>query len=110
MKLLLAVVALVALIHQCRSLHCYFCTNDYNQPYPYDPNCGDPDYANPNFIQNFRDPTVGNCYTELDGNGIVMRNAASGHLDGECDLIEKYTQCFCKGDVCNTSLCEICDP
>ncbi|CAL4188342.1 unnamed protein product [Meganyctiphanes norvegica] len=112
MKLLLAVVVLVALMGQGKSLQCYYCTNNpISVGIPQDPNCGNTDYSteDPSFIEEWSG--FDGCLTRVYSDGKVERDGAFGNFDdGECDVgMFESTECFCHGDLCNIDLCEGCD-
>ncbi|CAL4179268.1 unnamed protein product [Meganyctiphanes norvegica] len=108
MKFLLATVALVALIHQGTSISCYECDNTPGTPDQYDDNCGNPDYANPDFIIEFGDAKC--CTLIVWGNGDVVRSATNDcEGDGQCNIYGTMTVCNCTGDLCNNDLCETYD-
>ncbi|CAL4095500.1 unnamed protein product [Meganyctiphanes norvegica] len=104
----MAAVSLAALIHQGRSIQCYHCSNDFSIPRPYDPTCANPEYSNPDFIQEL--PDSDGCRTYVYVDGTVERGSSTGHDTSFCRVYLQHTYCFCAGDLCNNALCEDCDP
>ncbi|CAL4096471.1 unnamed protein product [Meganyctiphanes norvegica] len=88
---------------------CYDCSDNPNNFFPYDPDCGKYDYNNLNFsVTGERE----NCLITIDYHGSINRGGTSGteHEDGDCDYDgSSSTTCWCKGDYCNTdSYCSQC--
>ncbi|CAL4097055.1 unnamed protein product [Meganyctiphanes norvegica] len=90
------------------TLTCYECTDNPTDNYPYDPDCADYSYNVRTETWNVYDA----CYIRIYDDGYLERGiAGSGHEDGDCRYGRgaDYTQCCCKGELCNTeSFCSQC--
>ncbi|CAL4066510.1 unnamed protein product [Meganyctiphanes norvegica] len=102
-------VAVLSGIQVTYALTCYHCTDkpggdDYR---PYDADCGRYDYHGASTEQD-SDAT---CYIALMDDGFIQRSiyADNYYDDGDCRFGAYYTECFCKGELCNTnSFCAQC--
>ncbi|CAL4096304.1 unnamed protein product [Meganyctiphanes norvegica] len=102
-------VAVFSGIQVTEALTCYHCTNDprENTGFPYDANCGQYDYHGDSTVQG--DDTT--CYVALWNDRYVQRGRLGSHAydEGDCRYESLFTQCFCKGELCNTnSFCAEC--
>ncbi|CAL4059880.1 unnamed protein product, partial [Meganyctiphanes norvegica] len=86
------------------SITCYSCTDDPDWGI-YDPDCAKYSYTGLSKTENDYD----GCAIIIYADGYLWRGFSSGNDDGECVVWSRATECYCKGDYCNTgSYCSQC--
>ncbi|CAL4162880.1 unnamed protein product [Meganyctiphanes norvegica] len=104
LRLISVVLALtIASVQVTSAIMCYWCSNDPDSDFPFDPECGQFEYHG-NTLGGYE-----SCSIRIHDSGYISRWAGNGWDEGECNYGEDYTECFCNYDECNTdSYCAQC--